>query len=100
MLARAAYPRTFKVIHIEVSQQMNPGRQADDFDMPPAVVGHKCLLARRDQQVEGVVIAPALARDELRSLGCGRRTQRIETQKPARAQSRIILQRAIAPIKE
>src|SRR6516164_2754101 len=75
MLARTADPRAFKVVDVEVSQQMHPRRQADDFDLSPAIVGDKGLFAGCNQKVEGVVIAPALAGYKKRGLGSRRLTQ-------------------------
>jgi len=82
--AGPADPGAFEVVDINVGQQMNTGPQADDFDLARTVVGDKRLLSRCDQQIEGVVIAAALVRDELRRLCRGRKTECIEAQKPAR----------------
>src|SRR5690349_24545363 len=79
---------------------MNPGCQADNFNLSPAVIGNEGLFARGDQQVEGVVIASTLTGDKLRRFGRGWETQGIEAQQSARTQFGIILQYPVAPIKE
>src|SRR5690349_3469701 len=67
-LARSADTRAFKVVHVEIGQQMNARRERHDFDLAPAVVSDKRLIARGDQQIKRIVIAPVLRADKTRGL--------------------------------
>ena len=69
---------TLEVIHIEIRQQMQPGLELDDFNRRAAVVGNERFVARNDQQVEWIVVRPALTRREFRRFAGSPSPQRIE----------------------
>src|SRR5580704_5395415 len=86
---RGADLRTFEIIQIEIRQQMQPRLDFDDFDRRAAIVSDERFGPRHHQQVERIVIGPALTRSELGRLARSPPPQSIETQQPARSRIRI-----------
>jgi len=68
---------------------MQPRLDFDDFDRRAAIVGNERFGPRHHQQIERIVIRPALPRRELGRLGSSPPPQRIEAQQPARSRIRI-----------
>ena len=96
---RRADLRTLEIVDIEIRQQMESRLQLDHFDRRAAIVSDERLFARNHQQVERIVVRPALAPRELRRFRRSTAPQRVEAQQPARSRIRI---RAIlrAPIQQ
>ena len=81
--------RTLEIIQIEIRQQMQSRLDFDNFDRRAAIVSNERLCPRHHQQIEWIVIRPALSRCELGRLGRSPPPQRIEAQQPARSRIRI-----------
>src|SRR6202035_2383933 len=64
---------------------MQPRLDFDDFDRGASIVSNESLSPRHHQQIEWIVVRPALPRGKLGRLGRSPPPQRIEAQKPARA---------------
>ena len=86
---RRADLRTLKIVHIKIGQQMKSRLQLNHLDSSAAVIRDERMTSRDHQQVERIVIRPALPRCELRRLFSTPASQRIERQQPARSRHRI-----------
>src|SRR5271167_1757849 len=87
---RSADTRAFEVVNVGVGQQMKPRRELHDLDLATAVIGDDCLVPRRDQQVETVVVTTALAFHIMQRTGRSRMLQRVEAKQPARSQLVVV----------
>ncbi len=86
---RCANLRTLEIIQIEIGQQMEPRLDFDNVNRRAAIVSDERFGPRHHQQIEGIVIRPALTRCELGRLRRSPPPQRVEAEQTARSRLRI-----------
>src|ERR1700686_4269157 len=88
---RTANPRTLEIVDVGIGQQMQSRRQLYDLDLTAAIVGDERRLPRRQQKIEGVVVARTLTREIMRCGGGARMLQRVEAKQSAGSQIRVVI---------
>jgi hypothetical protein len=69
---------TLEIVHVEIREQMQSRLQLDDLDSGAAVVSDERLLPRDHQQVERIVVRPALISGKRCRLSRSAVSQRVE----------------------